>query len=85
MARQLGAPAGVLPNDSDSGVIGQAQYNTWKLNFGQVSGSSGCAAINRFVPEPSSLSLLMGAAALLAATTTQRVRSPLPWRLPGDA
>jgi formylglycine-generating enzyme required for sulfatase activity len=81
----LGAPAGVLPNDSDSGVIGQAQYNTWKLNFGQVSGSSGRAAINRFVPDPSSVSLLMGAAALLAATRAQRVSTPLPWRSPGDA
>ena len=31
----LGAAAGSLPNDFDGGVIGQAQYDTWRANFGE--------------------------------------------------
>ena len=59
----LGAPAGTLPNDADGGVIGKAHYDTWKANFGLSAPGSGSAQ-NAPVPEPTSLLLLMGLAAV---------------------
>lgn len=53
----LGAPAGTLPNDVDGGVIGMAQYDTWKANFGISSGGGSVATIA--VPEPATLVLPM--------------------------
>ncbi|WP_146568814.1 PKD domain-containing protein [Posidoniimonas corsicana] len=35
----LGADAGALPNDVDGGAIGQAQYSTWRANYGRVAGA----------------------------------------------
>ncbi|MCO6043892.1 hypothetical protein NG895_08225 [Aeoliella sp. ICT_H6.2] len=51
----LGAPAGTLANDLHSSVIGTAQYETWKLNFGVSLASPVQAAT---VPEPSSIVVL---------------------------
>lgn len=59
----LGAPANTLPNDTDGGVIGQAQYDTWKANFGMSAAGSELAR-NARVPEPSSWLLVMGLAVL---------------------
>jgi hypothetical protein len=56
------APAGTLPNDIDGGVIGQAQYDTWKANFGSTVGSG--SASSAPVPEPESGLLLLSAAAI---------------------
>lgn len=43
---KAGAPAGTLPNDTAGGVIGTAQYNLWKANFGLAgSGSLAVAAV----------------------------------------
>jgi len=36
-----------------------AGYNTWRANFGQLSGSGSVAAANATVPEPATLALLM--------------------------
>ncbi len=33
----LGAPAGTLQNDTDGGIIGQAQYDTWRANYGRAN------------------------------------------------
>ena len=55
--QNVGAPAGTLPNDVDSGEIGQAQYNTWRANFSNTSASASLAI--RAVPEPGSLLLLL--------------------------
>ena len=35
--KNVGAAAGTLPNDTDGGPIGLAQYNTWRAHFGQAS------------------------------------------------
>jgi hypothetical protein len=58
----VGAPEWTLPNDVDGGVIGQAQYDTWKANFGTSSGgaaSGGNSFSNVAVPEPAAALLLM--------------------------
>jgi hypothetical protein len=56
--KNVGAPAGTLPNDIDGGTIGPAQFNTWRANFGNSSPPAGVAA----APEPISLSLIILAA-----------------------
>jgi pectate lyase len=61
----LGAPAGTLPNDGDGGEIGQAQYDTWKANFGQAADAGSSAVAIEAVPEPASLlTFLIGALSL---------------------
>jgi lysophospholipase L1-like esterase len=67
---RVGAPAGTLANDTDGGVIGQGQYDTWKTNFGTISSSSASLGTS-IVPEPTSLLLLVAMAAWLV-----RVRIP---------
>jgi hypothetical protein len=60
--KNVGAPAGILPNDIDGGIIGPAQYATWRAYFGEPSGVGTAVAANSStnatVPEPSSLILL---------------------------
>ncbi len=48
----------VLPNDPTGGIIGAAQYNTWRNNFGQ-SGNMNALAAAASVPEPASVVLLL--------------------------
>jgi hypothetical protein len=48
-----------LPNDPIGGTIGQAQYDQWRVHFGQTSGSRVTAA----VPEPTFNTLLITAMA----------------------
>jgi hypothetical protein len=61
----FGAPAGTLANDTDGGMIGQSQYETWKANIGislpmsPSMFSDGAAT----VPEPAGI-LLLGATAI---------------------
>lgn len=54
----VGMPAGTLPNDADGGIIRQAQYETWKANYGTTiqSAPEQLAA----VPEPGTVLLLLG-------------------------
>jgi hypothetical protein len=70
----LGAPAGTLPNDVDGSVIGQAQYDTWKANFGRMSGVG--SQSNAAVPEPASrLLILLGAVCVALETGRRRIRT----------
>lgn len=57
-----GAPAGTLPNDVNGGAIGNAQYFTWKANFGAQAGGGASAA----VPEPAAAWLLTAVAAAMS-------------------
>jgi hypothetical protein len=66
----VGAPAGTLPNDIDGGVIGQAQYNTWKSHFGTNSGTLSLTTKSAVVPEPSAAVLML----LFSASIHWRVR-----------
>ena len=71
-----GAPTGTLPNDVDGGVIGPAQYATWRANFGNTVGNSSVSTAS--VPEPASLLLLLLAAILsrsVALSITHEMRS----------
>jgi autotransporter-associated beta strand protein len=62
----VGSPSGSLPNDPNYGVpIGEAQYYTWRANFGATVAGAGADALA--VPEP--------CAALLIACAM-----PLMWR-----
>lgn len=58
-----GAPPGTLPNDVDGGLIGKAQYDTWKTHFGNTFPKSSAFS----VPEPASLCLLILVALLTAS------------------
>lgn len=53
----LGADAGTLVNDPNTGPIGQAQYATWKSNFGTALPPFAALAAET-VPEPSTCVLL---------------------------
>ena len=66
----LGTPAGSLPNDPDGGVIGLAQYETWKASYGQMASGGGSASVNEAVPEPTNLLLLMEATVACLMPTT---------------
>lgn len=52
----LGGEAGVLANDIDGGIIGVAQYDTWKANFGLAEAGGGSFGASA-VPEPGALAL----------------------------
>jgi hypothetical protein len=61
--RKNAGTVNILPNDPNGGTIGTAQYNTWRTNFGQPSGSG--ASLGDYsettVPEPAtSIMLLLG-------------------------
>jgi hypothetical protein len=68
----LGAAAGTLVNDPNTGAIGTAQYSTWKANFGATLPPSGWLA-NSTVPEPST-SVLFTLFALATACRCRRAR-----------
>jgi autotransporter-associated beta strand protein len=63
--KNVGQPAGTLPNDPTGLPIGDDQYNTWTSNFGATPSGSGGA-----VPEPSALAL--AAIGLLVASLRRR-------------
>lgn len=46
-----------------TGINGPTGYNTWRTNFGKPGGSGSVAGIQAAVPEPTTLVLLMFAAA----------------------
>ena len=63
--KNVGQPAGTLPNDTTGVAIGNAQYDLWRQNFGHPGSGSGSGLGANAVPEPSSIALLMvGIAAL---------------------
>jgi hypothetical protein len=63
--KNVGGPAGTLPNDPDGGAIGSAQYNTWRANFGVSANSAESPSLPGSVPEPASAVLLILAAAAI--------------------
>ncbi|MGD9634142.1 MAG: PEP-CTERM sorting domain-containing protein [Pirellulales bacterium] len=77
--REIGAPAGTLPNDTAGVVIGAGQFNLWKSHFGSISSGSvlnGAGAMVSAVPEPATgLSLLAGATAGLVLWRRCRFRA----------
>jgi autotransporter-associated beta strand protein len=60
--KNVGQPAGTLPNDDTGMPIGDDQYNLWQTNFGNTEAGSGGA-----VPEPTTIALLLIALAPLIA------------------
>lgn len=54
----VGANAGTLLNDTDGGVIGQAQYDTWSANYGS-SLTAQTTSQSLAVPEPSTFGILI--------------------------
>jgi autotransporter-associated beta strand protein len=72
--KNVGQPSQTLPNDTTGVLIGDAQYNLWRTNFGSTTAvpGSGSLASSSAVPEPSSIGLLMLGLAALAAIGTLR-------------
>lgn len=68
---KLGGSAGTLPNDGNGGVIGQAQYLTWKANFGMSLGN-GAGSNLKPVPEPVGAVSLSVAAVVLTSLRLPR-------------
>ena len=66
----VGQTAGTLRNDTVGGPIGRGQYDLWKANYGTTAGGAGARVS---VPEPSSLVLLMFAAAGLCVRRARSV------------
>jgi fibronectin-binding autotransporter adhesin len=70
--RKYAGTTHVLPNDPTGGMIGTAQYNTWRSHFGQPPGSGSGDVLATAVPEPKSGALL--AIAILVAFAARRSR-----------
>jgi hypothetical protein len=72
--RHVGAEAGTLSNDVDGGVIGAAQYETWRENFGRTAPGAGAAGRHDAlaVPEPTSAVLLALITAAMCAAGPSR-------------
>jgi autotransporter-associated beta strand protein len=73
--KNVGQPSQSLPNDTTGVIVGQAQYNLWRSNFGGTTSlpGSGALEIGSTIPEPSSVALLtLGLAALAAFATGRR-------------
>jgi len=72
--KNVGQPSQTLPNDTTGVIVGQAQYNLWRSNFGNTvpAPGSGAVEIASAIPEPSSVALLMLGLAALSALTTRR-------------
>jgi len=66
----LGSEAGTLVNDTDGGVIGVAQFETWRVNFA-ADLAEGNVNISTSVPEPTAVTLAL-AALLVAASVSRR-------------
>jgi hypothetical protein len=60
-----GTTLGANRDPANSGVVGPADFNSWKANFGQILGG-GSLANGSTVPEPATLSLLAGMLGLAA-------------------
>jgi autotransporter-associated beta strand protein len=70
--KNVGQPSQTLPNDTTGVIIGDAQYNLWRSNFGSTTAvpGSGSALSGNAVPEPSSICLLMFGLTAMAAMRT---------------
>ncbi len=76
--KNVGQPAGTLPNDTTGLAIGSSQYNLWRSNDGKISGTgsgSGSSFGQAAVPEPTAMILgLAGGAALTILPGRRRKR-----------
>jgi hypothetical protein len=54
-------------------IVGQADYDFWRMHFGETIGSGAAASANAAVPEPTAVALLLLAAAV-AMLRRQRSR-----------
>ena len=72
--KNVGQPSQTLPNDTMGVLIGAAQYNLWRSNFGSTVPVPGSGSIENSstVPESSSISMLM--LCLAAATVVGTCR-----------
>ena len=70
--RENNGTTNTLPNDPNGGIIGQNQYDTWKANFGKVTGSGSGLGGSAAVPEPTAAAL--GLLALTVVTAFPRRR-----------
>ncbi|CAK9037448.1 Autotransporter-associated beta strand repeat protein [Durusdinium trenchii] len=66
----LGSTTAMLPGDNTPGIVDQNDYTVWKNNFGMTSGAVASIASQQNVPEPSTMVMLLAAAAL--AVTAKR-------------
>jgi autotransporter-associated beta strand protein len=67
--KNIGQPSQSLPNDTTGVIVGQAQYDLWRSNFGSTTALPGSGAVEMAsaIPEPSSVALLtLGFAAYVA-------------------
>lgn len=73
--KNVGQPSQTLPNDTTGLIIGNAQYNLWRSNFGSTTPIPGSGSVNNntAVPELSSIALLL--LGLLAASTNRSIMS----------
>jgi hypothetical protein len=57
----VGQPSQTLPNDTTGVIIGDAQYNLWRSNFGNTvpAPGSGSSVNSAAVPEPSAIGLIL--------------------------
>jgi hypothetical protein len=70
--KNVGGPAGSLPNDTDGGIIGSPQYATWRVNFGRSTSAALSATHMSPVPEPASDALTAVAIVTLLAIVRRR-------------
>jgi hypothetical protein len=72
--KNVGQPSQTLPNDTTGVIVGQAQYNLWRSNFGSTTPAPGSGAVEMpgAIPEPSSIALLTLGLAAFAAFATRR-------------
>ena len=70
MWRKAQGTTNMLSNDPIGGTIGSAQYNQWRVHFGQTAGSGTGAIAFTAVPEPTTLTMVVIGA--LAMCTLRR-------------
>lgn len=66
----LGSTTAMLPGDNTPDIVDQNDYTVWKDNFGMTSGAIAGISTQQNVPEPSTIVMLLAAAAL--AVTAKR-------------
>jgi len=81
--RQFGTPTIANRDPNNTGIVGQADYLSWRSHLGQlvVSGGTGSnlnSELGATVPEPTTITLLLLAVALVPAS--RRRNAPRPRR-----
>jgi hypothetical protein len=76
--KNVGQPAGSLPNDNTGLPIGAEQYNLWRSNFGAPAAGSGSLTSSTVPEAPAIVLLLIG---IVSPSITSRRRSACRTRL----